>query len=148
MIGMFEKGVVNWNWVFCLYSLLLGWDNPIRRRTVTRVCCQSKCNILCSQQESANIQEQNGTVTKNYVHTVGCDYFIKKKKKIVLEVFFFFLHLHELLLRINWIYDTCINKFCCKTIWQINPNVIQVHTNVQVFLFNLMLYIKILSLKM
>lgn len=31
---------------------------------------------------------------------------------------------------------------------QINPNVIQVHTNVQVFLFNLMLYIKILLLKM
>lgn len=54
------------------------------------MCCQSKCNILCSQQESANIQEQNGTVTKNYVHIVGCDYFIKKNKKIVLEVCFFF----------------------------------------------------------
>lgn len=79
MIGIFEKGVVNWNWVFCLYSLLLGYIN---RRTVTRMCCQSKCNILCCQQESANIQEQNGTVTKNYVHIVGCDYFIKKNKKL------------------------------------------------------------------
>lgn len=29
MIGIFEKGVVNWNWVFCFYSLFLGWDNFI-----------------------------------------------------------------------------------------------------------------------
>lgn len=60
---MFEKGVVNWNWVFCLYSLLLGWDNPISTAGLWRGCAanQSATFVVVNknQQISKNKMEQS-----------------------------------------------------------------------------------------
>lgn len=55
---MFEKGVVNWNWVFCLYSLLLGWDNPVSTARLWRGCA-------ANQSATSFVVNKNPQISKN-----------------------------------------------------------------------------------